>query len=131
MRIASSILAVFVIAQACLAEIPGLVTEPDVRDSPDVKLLHSEWRKGGFGVIGVCKITVKNNENRSVGNFRWHAEFYSESGILLNQADGTLMSVIGPHKTRTMEVNVGFIDPQAQRGGIELKSPSCEFVDAR
>jgi len=83
-------------------------------------LLQARWQKGGFGTVGVWKVTIKNVDKREVRDIRYVASYYGESGTLLTTNNGTIYSMIRAGQTRSFEVTDGLIHSQADRASILL-----------
>jgi hypothetical protein len=102
-----------------------------------LEVVSSNWSAGGFGSVGLWTVTFKNVSSKPVGNIKYRTVYYSETGGELGRggvdsvfSPGTIERVIPAKKSRTIEVNDGFINSQAHRARFEIVS--WEFVrDAR
>jgi tetratricopeptide (TPR) repeat protein len=89
------------------------------RDPIDV--VKATWEKGGFGVIGVWHVTLKNRSDKPVADIEYETAYSSESGNDVGSGSGTIQKVIEPGATRTFEVNDGFIQSEAARASFVVK----------
>lgn len=92
----------------------------------DFEIVNSIWEKGGFGVVPIWHVTIKNLTNRPMGNFSYRADYSSETGIGHNSHTGLLEKRLEPGQTKTFEISDGFIDSQANRAGIGFTT--AEFL---
>jgi hypothetical protein len=96
-------------------------------------VVKSNWEKGGFGSIGMWKVTFKNNSDRPIGNIQYRTVYYSETGVVVDKGGidslldkKVIQKVVPPKSTRTIEVNDGFIHSESHRASFQLVD--CQFV---
>ena len=51
---------------------------------------NSRWEKGGFGVVGVWRITIRNRSDKPVGNLRYKTTYFSETNNELDSNSGVI-----------------------------------------
>lgn len=104
---------------------------PNGRSSTSVgklELVKSVWVRDGFGSVAVWRVTFKNPTNQKIGNIKYRTIYYSETNNVVDKggvealADRTIQKVIEPKKTRTIEINDGFLHEQAAKATFELVS---------
>jgi hypothetical protein len=86
-----------------------------------------KWSTGGFGSVGILKVTFKNRSTKPVGNIVYKTEYKAETGLVVSRGSGVIAKVIGPNETRTIEVNDGFINSQSDTANFNIVS--WQFVE--
>lgn len=96
---------------------------------PDLELVKSTWKKGGFGSVAIWVVTVRNNSNKNLGDIKFRTGYFSETGNKVGRGgvDGligkdTIEKIVPAKKTRTFEVNDGFVSDEAETAGFEIVS---------
>jgi hypothetical protein len=101
----------------------------DLKNNP-LKIVESHWSAGGFGTVGIWKVTFKNRSDKPIGNIRYKTTYDAETGNKVSSGSGLIQKVIPPNSQRTLEINDGFISKEAYKAGFEITK--WEFVkDAR
>jgi hypothetical protein len=91
---------------------------PKVDEPKPVKLVDMQWKTGGFGAVAIASFTLNNPNGFEVKDVVISCAFYGESGTKINSHVSTVYQKIPAHGKKAVEdFNVGFIDPQAKRGG--------------
>ena len=91
----------------------------EIEENPLV-LENSRWEKGGFGVVGVWKTTLRNRSDKPVGNLGYKTTYFSETNNEVDSNSGLIQKVIAPRQKRTIEVNDGFISNEAHTANFVL-----------
>jgi hypothetical protein len=91
----------------------------EIEENPIV-LENSRWEKGGFGVVGVWKITLRNRSEKPVGNLGYKTTYFSETNNEVDSNSGLIQKVITPRQKRTIEVNDGFISNDAHTANFVI-----------
>lgn len=98
-------------------------------DKPDLELVKATWKTGGFGAIALWEVTVKNNTDKQLGDIKFRTQYVSETGNIVSKGgvDGllgkdTIEKIVPAKKTRTFDVNDGFVSEEAHTAGFELVS---------
>lgn len=101
-------------------------------------VVKSTWSTGGFGSVAIWKVTFRSDADWPVGNIVYETNYYSETGNVVDKGGAagvfgsgkTIQRVIPPGKSRTIEVNDGFLNSQAVSANFRVTA--AEFVlDAR
>jgi hypothetical protein len=80
----------------------------------DIVVMKSSWRKGGFGVVAEWTVTLKNtNSLVTYADIEYATTYSAPSGTTVDQGSGKILQILRPGKTRTFEVNDGFLNSQA------------------
>lgn len=80
------------------------------------------WSKGGFGSVATVNLQIANAHDYAVKDIRLKCQFYGPSGTKLSENAHTIFDAIQGGKSKWFaEVNVGFIDSQADRGGCKIE----------
>jgi hypothetical protein len=89
-----------------------------------LKIKNFRWTKGGFGsVLVLDSLTIFNGSRYKVSDLQIKCSLQAESGTVLSEPTKILYVSIPPNKSKTLsDVNVGFINDQAQSG-------SCWIAD--
>lgn len=83
------------------------------------------WKTGGFGSVAIMTVRVSNSNDFEVKDIAISCRFSANSGTVLNERSYTIYETIKPKSKRTFkDLNVGFINSQAARGGCSLASAS-------
>jgi len=69
-----------------------------------VELVASTWSRGGFDTTAVWQVTFKNRSARRVGNIRYQANYFAETGAKLLSSERVIQRVLEAHQRRTIEV---------------------------
>jgi hypothetical protein len=95
----------------------------------NVKIIKARWDKDGFGTVAVWQVTLKNTSNKTLGNFKFRTVYKSETGKVVDRggvdsvlSNGEVPKKILPGKTRTIEINDGFVHSEADNASFELVS---------
>jgi hypothetical protein len=87
----------------------------------DLQVVKSTWKKGGFDTVAIWSVTIRNlNKVASFADIAYSTSYSGASGTVLAAKKGIIFDVLKAGKTRTFEVNDGFVDGQVQRAGFEL-----------
>jgi T4 superinfection immunity protein len=87
----------------------------------DFQVTKRTWEKGGFGVIGIWRVTIKNLTDRPIGDFRYTTNYESETGVNHGSHSGQLEKRLEAGQVRIFEINDGFVSSQSDKGGIDFK----------
>jgi hypothetical protein len=91
----------------------------------DLTIVRSSWKKGGFDTIAIWSVTIRNrNKAASYADIAYSTSYSGGSGTVLAKKNGVIFDVRKPGKTRTFEVNDGFVDVQVQGAGFQLTGAS-------
>jgi hypothetical protein len=91
----------------------------------DLTIVRSSWKKGGFDTVAIWSVTIRNNNKAaSYADIAYSTNYSGASGTLLAKKNGVIFDVLMSGKTRTFEVNDGFVDGQVQRAGLQLTGAS-------
>lgn len=89
--------------------------------------LDMDWRTGGFGSVALANVKIHNQSLKTCVNPKVLVRFYSENGTELSSRRESIYITIPPGKRRTsQELNLGFINRQASRAGVELIDATWE-----
>jgi hypothetical protein len=87
----------------------------------DLDVTSSSWHKGGFGVVPIWVVTIRNNSKVAVfSDIEYRTSYSAPSGTDVGSNTGTILDVIRPGQTRTFEVNDGFINSQATQASFVI-----------
>ncbi len=87
----------------------------------DLQVVKSTWKKGGFDTVAIWSVTIHNlNKVASFSDIEYSTSYSGASGTALAAKKGVIFDVLKAGKTRTFEVNDGFVDGQVQRARLEL-----------
>jgi hypothetical protein len=106
-------------------------SKADIEANPLI-VVKSTWHKGGFDNIALWNVTFKNRSDKPVGNIKYRTEYSSETGQVVDRGGQNsvvgqpILKVIPPGSSRTLEVNDGFLHPEAHKASFEVVS--WEFV---
>ena len=117
-------------AQALLAQIPAKIAtaeEQDWVEKHPLKIVSKNWTAGGFGNVGLWRVTFENRSTRPVGNIRYETSYFAETGGKVGSKKDVIQKVIGPKQRRTLEINDGFIHKEAHEADIEIVG--SEYLD--
>lgn len=88
-----------------------------------IEIVKNDWHKTGFGNIPVHDITLKNLTDYNLKDFTIRAEYYSESGTLLDIKTETIYQTLNAGETKTFsEINFGFAHNQIRRSKISIEN---------
>ena len=103
--------------------------EEDEINAEPLKVVKSDWSKGGFGTVALWRVTFHNRSGKPVGNIRYRTAYYAETGAQVDKggvdsilSKGLIQRVIGPRQKRTIEINDGFVNQEAVRGSFSVVS---------
>ena len=86
-----------------------------------MEIVKQSWRKDVFGTMATINITVKNTAPFDIKDIIIRCHFYAKSGTKVNSSKHTIYEIIEPGSTKKFRnVNLGFINPQASRGGCQV-----------
>jgi len=76
-----------------------------------VQVVHCSWRLGGFGVVSLIHVTLKNLTDVPIGNIKYQTHYYAETGKQSGSfgGQGEIDKILKPGQTRVFEVNDGFV----------------------
>ena len=87
-----------------------------------IEIVKNDWHKTGFGSIPVHDITLKNLTDYNLKDFTIRAEYYSESGTLLDVKTETIYQTLNAGETKTFsEINFGFVHDQVAQSKISVE----------
>ncbi len=88
-----------------------------------VKLIKQSWYLGGFGRIGIHKVTIRNNNKFTIKNIGLMFTYYSGGRDKCGLATYVIKDKIPANSSKTFrEINTGFIDSQAKGCNAEILS---------
>jgi hypothetical protein len=97
---------------------PPKTAKDSVRDSLS---LSYTWEKGGFESVLLARFTVDNRSNHAVKDLRIVCEHFAASGTNIDSNRETVYQTFpAKKKTRTGEVNMGFIHSQVEKSGCVI-----------
>ena len=78
-------------------------------------VIVERWWLGGFGTVFLANVTLQNNSEKRMADFRIACQTYGNSGTALSSASGVLYEALAPKQRRTFEVNLGAVNSQSAR----------------
>ena len=94
---------------------------PPAKPGDHVTIKSQTWSKGGFGTVANVNLQIVNGNAYAVKDLRLKCRFSGPSGTELSQLDHTIYEKIPANGTKWLtEVNVGFINSQADRGYCQI-----------
>lgn len=116
-------------AKESTAPTPCVTVTPSCSDFHQLQVVKSRWEKGGFGTVAVWHVTFRNNGKKPIGNIKFSTSYDAETGSEVDKGGtdsllgkDTIQKVIEPGKTRTIEVNDGFVHDEAARASFAVVS---------
>lgn len=106
-------------------EAAARAAEDSVSPMSQLEVVSSRWEGGG---VAVWKVTFRNKGKFDIGDIKYSTVYYSETGNVVDQggtnsfADRTIQKVIPAGKTRTIEINDGFLHSEAARATFSVES---------
>jgi hypothetical protein len=90
-------------------------------------LVRSSWQKGGFDTVALWTVTIKNTSPiAAYKDIEYETSYDAASGTHVDDNSGKIMDIIEPGKTRTFEVNDGFVRSQASRARFDIAEATKE-----
>ena len=94
-----------------------------------IKLVDFSWYKGGFGTVSMVHIQIKNLTKRSIGNIKYSARYFSDTGIESGSSgDKIITKIIKPGQTRSFDVNDGFIQ-SSHTDHLKIEITDYDFIN--
>ena len=93
------------------------------RDSPAeyLTIANHEWRKGGFGTVGLHGLTIENSADIDFKDVVVSVSYFAESGTLIDRRVVTIYKVFPAQGTVSAEeVNTGFVNSNAASARPEI-----------
>jgi hypothetical protein len=85
--------------------------------------IDMNWHKGGFGAVALARFTIDNRSRQILSNPVIKVSFYSDNGTLIRTKEEVIYLTVKPGKrTRSKEINLGFVSEQIERAGAKLVS---------
>jgi hypothetical protein len=77
-----------------------------------VKVVSYTWELGGFNLVSIIHVTLKNLSKVTLGNIMYETHYFAETGKQCDSALGAheIDKILKPGQTRTFEVNDGYVD---------------------
>ena len=111
---------------------PQPASTPRPTPTPEPKglvLVSAKWEKGGFGAVAIWRVTIKNESDTPLGDIKYRTVYISESGNTVGKGGidsllgkDTIEKIVPAKKSRTFEVNDGFINDEADRADFQIVS---------
>jgi len=100
---------------------PGDLVYGDSPALASLRLVRSDWRKGGFGAVAIGTFVIANDNPFAVHDMQLSCSFYAESGTLLSDPTVTIYRTFAARKKTTVaDFDLGFIDPQSTRASCRI-----------
>jgi hypothetical protein len=103
--------------------------EPFNYEKDGLQLVSAKWQKGGFGTVGLWKVTIKNVSDKPLGDIKFSTEYYSETKNVVSKGGtkglvgkDTIEKIVPPKSTKTFDVNDGFVSDEAHTAELKLES---------
>lgn len=88
-----------------------------------IEIVNNNWYMGGFGVIPIHAITLKNKGEVSYKDIKIAITYTSRSDTLIDVGTQVIYDVLPAKKTKTFrEINMGFMDSQAAKSRVKIIS---------
>lgn len=108
-------------AQAAAAEAKRDRAIESADPTIDIEVVRSSWSKGGFGVVAEWSVTLKNTSALvTYADIEYATQYSAPSGTALGKGAGRILDILAPGKTRTFNINDGFINSQAGRASFRI-----------
>lgn len=108
--------------QPTLPSAPTPASGPELTTSPEIDVKIRACKKGGFGVVALWDLTLKNKSKKwAYADLRYRANYEAESGANMRTSRGTIAIVLKPGEVRNLnEFNDGIWPDQATRCGFVI-----------
>lgn len=83
-------------------------------------VVRSDWKRGGFNNIALWTVTFRNRSNRQIGDMQYKTRYYTETGRLIDKGSGTIGKIVRAGRVRKLEVNDGFVHPDAASASFTM-----------
>jgi len=99
----------------------------DASAESDLVVVRSSWQKGGFDTVALWTVTIKNNSViAAYKDIEYETSYSAASGTDVDDNSGKILDLLEPGKTRTFEVNDGFVRSQASRARFDITGATKE-----
>jgi hypothetical protein len=87
----------------------------------DLELVRHAWETSGFGAVAIHRVKIRNKSRVvAYSDITYSAVYSAASGTLIDRNTGTIYETVLPGRTRTFEVNAGFVNSQVKRATFEI-----------
>lgn len=111
-------------APAPTTSLPYVRTDPEASHRSivaNIKLEKVQLSKGGLATVGSVSFSIRNDNDFEVRDIDIRCEFWEKSGGAIGESRKTVHGTVKAKSTKVVNnFNLGFINPQATRGGCEV-----------